>query len=126
MTTALESMSVTDIQQFLKKQQGRVNQLQKRRAKLVEDIKNIDTEIAELSGQGGTRFKNKRSHIGAICHVLGKYKKGLPLAELSNAVLKSGHQSTSGNFKNIVYQAIHNNSELVIRDEKTKRYVLIK
>ncbi|MBL4886107.1 MAG: hypothetical protein JKY95_16435 [Planctomycetaceae bacterium] len=122
----LDNLSVAEIQQMLKKQQGRVQQLQKKRAKLAEDITNIDAEIAELTGQGtGVRFKNKYSNEDAICNVLSKYKKGLPLAELADAVLKSGHQTTSNNFKNIVYQCIHK-SPRVTRDVKTKRYQLQK
>ena len=122
----LEEMSLAAIQQVLKKQQARVQVLQKRRAKLADDMNKIDVEIAELTGGStGVRFKNKHSNEDAICNVLNKYKKGLPLAELTEAVLKSGHQTTSNNFKNIVYQCIHK-SDRVTRDEKTKRYMLVK
>ncbi len=126
MAGRLEDLSVAEIQQLLKKKQGRVAQLRKRRAKLVEDINNIDAEIAELSGEsGGARYKNKYTNLEAVCRVLAKYKKGLTISELTDAVLKSGHQSTSNNFSNIIYQAIHK-SDLVTRDEKTKRYMLNK
>jgi len=126
MAVSLEDLSVAEIQQLLKKKQGRVAQLQKRRVKLLEEIKNIDAEITELSGESsGTRYSNTYTNLGVACHVLGKYKKGLTLAELADAILKTGHRSTSNNFNNTIYQAIHN-SDLIKRDEKTKKYMLKK
>ncbi len=126
MTESIDNLSVAQIQQVLKKKQGRVAQLQKRRAKLQEEIKKIDAEIAKHSGDGhGVRFNNKYTNLEAACHVLSKHKKGLTLSELAEAILKTGHQSTSSNFSNTIYQAIHG-SNLIKRDPKTKRYMLKK
>lgn len=121
MSEAAENLSVAELQQMLKKQQSRMNQLQKRRERLIEQIQEIDTEIAEISGGGETgnvRFRNSQSLEEVICDVLAKNKKGLGLAELTAAVEKTGYQSGSNNFKNVVYQNVYK-SEHVTRDEKT-------
>ncbi|MBR9802084.1 MAG: hypothetical protein ACE37I_01100 [Rubinisphaera brasiliensis] len=126
MSEAAENLSVAELQQMLKKQQSRMNQLQKRRERLIEQIQEIDTEIAEISGGGETgnvRFRNSQSLEEVICDVLAKNKKGLGLAELTAAVEKTGYQSGSNNFKNVVYQNVYK-SEHVTRDEKTGKYVL--
>lgn len=126
MSEATENLSVAELQQMLKKQQSRMNQLQKRRERLIEQIQEIDTEIAEISGGGETgnvRFRNSQSLEEVICDVLAKNKKGLGLAELTAAVEKTGYQSGSNNFKNVVYQNVYK-SEHVTRDEKSGKYVL--
>lgn len=126
MSEAAENLSVAELQQMLKKQQSRMNQLQKRRERLIEQIQEIDTEIAEISGGGETgnvRFRNSQSLEEVICDVLAKNKKGLGLAELTAAVEKTGYQSGSNNFKNVVYQNVYK-SEHVTRDEKSGKYVL--
>ncbi|WP_237227078.1 hypothetical protein [Rubinisphaera sp. JC750] len=126
MSEAAENLSVAELQQMLKKQQSRMNQLQKRRERLIEQIQEIDTEIAEISGGGETgnvRFRNSQSLEEVICDVLAKNKKGLGLAELTAAVEKTGYQSGSNNFKNVVYQNVYK-SEHVTRDDKTGKYVL--
>lgn len=79
MSEAAENLSVAELQQMLKKQQSRMNQLQKRRERLIEQIQEIDTEIAEISGGGETgnvRFRNSQSLEEVICDVLAKNKKG--------------------------------------------------
>ncbi len=120
----IDELSVADVEQLLKEKQTKIARLQKRRAKLVAEIEKIDTEIDELSGKSsGSRFKNKFTNLEAACHVLARHKKGLTLDELTNAILKTGHRSTSKNFRNTIYQAIHN-SKKIKKDAKTKRYML--
>ena len=125
MANALENLSVVEIQNVLRKRQSRVNVLQKRREKLLEEIKSIDQEITTITGteSGTIRFKNKFPLQQVICEVLGKHKKGLTLAELTEAIEKTGYQSGSANFKNVVYQNVYK-SDLVARDEKSGKYVL--
>ena len=120
----IDELSVADVEQLLKEKQTQVSRLQKRRAKLLAEIEKIDAEVEELSGKGsGSRFKNKFTNLEAACQVLARHKKGLTLDELTNAILKTGHRSTSKNFRNTIYQAIHN-SKKIRRDAKTRRYML--
>lgn len=125
MPETLEGLSVAEIQQALRKQQSRVNVLQKRRERLLEEIKNIEHEIAQITGteSGSIRFRNEQSLENVICDVLAKYKKGLNLSELAEAVQKTGYKSGSANFKNVVYQNVYK-SERIVRDEKSGKYVL--
>ncbi len=125
MPETLEGLSVAEIQQALRKQQSRVNVLQKRRERLLEEIKNIEQEIALISGSesGTVRFRNEQSLENVICDVLAKHKKGLTLSELTEAIQKTGYKSGSANFKNVVYQNVYK-SERIARDEKSGKYVL--
>jgi len=125
MAEVTEQLSVAEIHQLLRQQQSKVNALQKRREKLAEQLADVEQQIAELTGEdgGGTRFKNEKSLEEVIIDVLGKNKKGLGLAELTDAILKTGYRSSSSNFKNVVYQNVYK-SEAVTRDEKSGRYVL--
>ena len=118
-------MSVSELHQLLQKQQRRVGTLQKRREKMLEDVKAIDQEIAHLTGgeTSNVRFRNEQSLEKVIIDVLSKNKKGLGLAELAAAVEKTGYQSASSNFKNVVYQNVYK-SELITKDEKSGKYVL--
>ena len=118
-------MSVSELHQLLQKQQRRVGTLQKRREKMLEDVKAIDQEIAQLTGgeTSNVRFRNEQSLEKVIIDVLSKNKKGLGLAELAAAVEKTGYQSASSNFKNVVYQNVYK-SELITKDEKSGKYVL--
>lgn len=125
MTENLSSMSLAEIQQILKQQQNRIQQLQKRREKILASLQEVDDEIAQISGSenGSGRFKNEQSLEQVICDILAKHKKGLTLNEITEAVGNSGYQSSSHNFKNVVYQNVYK-SERITRDEKTKKYVL--
>jgi len=127
MSDVAENLSMAELQQMLKKQQSRMQQLQKRRERLVEQIEEIDEEISQISGGGeggNVRYRNSQSLESVICDVLAKNKKGLGLAELTEAVEKTGYQSGSSNFKNVVYQNVYK-SEYVTRDDKTGKYVLV-
>ncbi|TWT61073.1 hypothetical protein [Rubinisphaera italica] len=119
-------MSVAEIQRLLKAQQGKVNSLHKRREQLLEKLEKVEQEIASLSGGdsgGGVRFRNESSLEEVILEVLKKNKKGLGLSELTDAVEATGYQSSSANFKNVVYQNVYK-SEQITRDEKSGKYVL--
>lgn len=129
MSENVNDLSVAELQQILRNRQARVGQLQKRREKLLSDIEEVERQIAEVSGSGSSsggsvRRKNEKPLLEVICEVLAKNKKGLALSELTEAVLKTGYQSDSNNFKNIVYQSVYK-SDLIAKDEKNKRYTLV-
>ncbi|MCA8988350.1 MAG: hypothetical protein KDA78_11945 [Planctomycetaceae bacterium] len=124
MAASVTEMSVADIQSLLKEKQSKVRSLTKKREKLLQQLADIDNQIKDLSGgAAGARFKNDKSLEQYIVDALKKNKKGLTLAELASAIKDAGYQSSSSNFKNVVYQNLYN-SDLFKRDSKSSRYVL--
>jgi hypothetical protein len=53
------------------------------------------------------RAKNQRTAKDCAIEILGK-KNGLPLEDLPNRMLESGHKTTSTNFSMALYQVLHN------------------
>jgi hypothetical protein len=53
--------------------------------------------------------------------ILGQQKKGLGLSDLAAAVLATGYQTTSTDFKNTLYQTLYHNHEFRL-DKQTGLY----
>lgn len=107
---SLASLSVTDLHRELKRRQRGGQSLLRKRAKLLEKIRALDTQIAELgvsaggSGVSGGRPRNESSLVEALSGVLKG--KTMGVSEVSDAVQKAGYQTTSTNFRTIVNQAL--------------------
>ncbi len=128
MTNTLENMSLSQIEQVLRNRQGEVESLRKKRDKLTMQLKEIDDQIASLVGSGdlekrGARARNEKSLNEHIQEILKKYKKGLSLSELADAVIAAGYHSNSKNFKNVLYQNLYG-ADNIARDENSGKYVL--
>lgn len=108
--TSLASLSITALQQEIRRRQRSVGPLQKRRAKLVAKLEAIDAEIAALGGMSGgmgkgggvrgTRPKNELNLVDALAGVLKG--KTMGVSEAADAVQKAGYKSHAANFRTIV------------------------
>lgn len=111
--------------------------LQAKRAPIENEISAINAEISQILGDGRTiesilgigkrskrkRFANEKSLRAVVIEAL---KKPMRLAELAGAVIETGYRSNSGNFRNVLYQCLYNNSELFQYSAATGNYSLIK
>jgi len=131
MSTEVEAPSVAELENALSQQKKRLRTLERRRENLLQKIEAVDEEIAQLRGTSGTdgrhgpRAKNDKPLRAYVIEVLGRYKKGLPLAKLADKVREAGYQSNSSKFNNTVYQCTYHSDEIT-RDPDSGNYVLVK
>lgn len=113
----LTDMSITALQSEIKRREKHARSLQKRREKLVQQLAEIDAEIAGIGGlggggRGGRRPRNDSNLPEALVGVLTG--KTMSVTDAAEAVQKAGYITTSPNFRTIVNQAL-------IRDKRFKR-----
>jgi len=113
----LTDMSINALQSEIKRREKHARMLQKRREKLVQQLAEIDAEIAGIGGlggggRGGRRPRNDSNLPEALVGVLTG--KTMSVTEAAEAVQKAGYITTSPNFRTIVNQAL-------IRDKRFKR-----
>lgn len=77
-------------------------------------IANATRELAELEGEAAATKKVKTPRIkqqplsAFVREALKGQRGGLTLAQIGEAVQSAGYQSTSSNFKNVLYQCLYN------------------
>lgn len=113
----LTDMSITQLQSEIKRREKFTRSLQRRREKLLQQLAEVEAEIAShgaLSGggRGGRRPRNESNLPEALVGVLSG--KTMSVTEAADAVQKAGYITTSPNFRTIVNQAL-------IRDKRFKR-----
>jgi hypothetical protein len=113
----LTDMSITQLQSEIKRREKFTRSLQRRREKLLQQLAEVEAEIAThgaLSGggRGGRRPRNESNLPEALVGVLSG--KTMSVTEAAEAVQKAGYITTSPNFRTIVNQAL-------IRDKRFKR-----
>lgn len=125
-----KTLSVPQIQSMLKKRTGELAGLRQRQKTLQRQLAGVEQQIAKIAGNGrgrgfsyGPRPKNERSLSETIFELLGKTKKGFPLAEIAERVLAGGYKTKSSDFKNVVYQCLYNAKEIE-HDPETGTYRL--
>jgi hypothetical protein len=126
--------SIADLERLLEEKRSQLQDLVEKRDRLQKELDKLDAQIQGAANVDGPvsrrvgrkrRLKNEMSLKAAVQQALAKNKKGLSLADLEVAVIETGYQSGSANFRNVLYQAVYN-SATVARDEKTGLYKLQK
>ncbi len=115
----LDTASVAELERALAERKRGSEKLLRRRGRVVEQLAEIDAELAELGirpdggtvaafggggGRGGRRPRNDKTLPEAMAEVMKG--KELRVKEIAEAVLASGYQSNSANFTTIVSQAL--------------------
>lgn len=111
----LTDMSITELQSEIRRREKAARSLQRRRQKLLQQLADIDAEIAAhgaMIGGGGRRARNDSNLPDALVQTLTG--KTMSVTEAAEAVQKAGYITTSPNFRTIVNQAL-------IRDKRFKR-----
>lgn len=127
MSDVANDVSLADLEKLISQRKGHLKQLERRRERLQSQLEEVESEIASIVGErsagGSVRAVNKQSLHEVVCETLGRYKKGLALADLQDAVLATGYKTNSKNFKNVLYQCVYN-SESIAHDANTGKYLL--
>jgi hypothetical protein len=129
--TATETLTVADLERLLNSRKMQLEELLKKRGMIQRQLQQLDADIAALEGQRrggprgkrGQRMKNERSLRLLVLDQLAKSKSGYNLADLAQRILDTGYQTTSTNFRNVLYQCLYNTKE-VFHDESTGTYKL--
>lgn len=122
-------MSVAELQRLLNNRKLAVNKMRRKRDGYLEKAAALDAQIKEIEGEGsatngrtGARQQNEKALHVYVREILGKHKKGLPLADLAEKVLKAGYKTNSVNFNNTVYQCVYK-AEDIQKDEAGNYYL---
>ena len=125
----LENLSIDELEAALaEKRNQQKDELETQRLELLQQVKEIEGKIAEITGnkypngRGGPRHSNSMSLKEAITNVLRGSKKGFTKDEIADAVQTLGYKSTSDKFAGIVYQTLYKHDEFVRGDDR--RYTL--
>lgn len=150
MAADLGNLSIAQLQAMIDSQKSKLNTLYAKRDQLASQLAAVNKDIAAAEGNGGgavstrgrpahfakatavakrrgaavQRAQNDKSLKTYVEEVLAANKKGLSIAEIQDAVLKSGYTTNSANFKNTLYQCLYHNEKSFALDKKTKSYKL--
>lgn len=108
----LSAVSTTELEREIVRRQNEVGKLERKRAKLLEQLEALDAEISAAGGSlsslagGGTRKrpKNSTNLADALAEVLTK--NPLSVTEAAEAVQAAGYKSNAANFRIIVNQTL--------------------
>jgi hypothetical protein len=118
--SAVDELSITQLEQMLQGRRTQHNKLQRERAKLLQRLDQVDAQIRQLGGGGGarggagkgrgaggrTRPRNEQSLVACIEGVLKDAGKPMKVGDITTGVEKCGYRSTSANFRSIVNQTL--------------------
>lgn len=112
----LSKYSPAAIEKFLANARTKeISKLTKKKQKLLDEIADIDKQISRFGGSTskarvgrprGTRARNEKPLADVIADVLGKNGKAMKVAEIAEAVLATGYNTNSPNFRSIVNQTL--------------------
>lgn len=131
--------TICELQQMLEERQTALQELTRQRIEKLNELKQIDAQIEELSGEAvsdivsnvtipkpdkSTRKKStgRKTSIDYAKEVLKKHPDGLLLDDLAVAVVKAGYETKSEKFSNTLYQSLYKNDEIIRNSDG--RYVL--
>jgi len=118
----IAKVSTSDLQAELQRRRRQLPRLAKRRAKLLDQLKEVDAQIADLGGAAGKapragvgrkRPKNAKPLAEVMLKVMSK-SKAMGVSDIAAAVKKAGYKSNAANFTSIVNQAL-------IKDKRFKQ-----
>ena len=139
---ALKQLSVAQLQRELARRQGALPRLQKKQRRLTAALAKVEQAIADLGGAEAPRraakkvkarrgrpagkrrrVKNALSLADVLVRILGGVKS-MKVAELAEAVERTGYKSKAKNFRLIVNQALVKDKRF--RNVRRGRYALSK
>ena len=130
MRTFPANISVAELEKLLLVRKNQLEELLQRKVQLQAQLRDIDQEIARMQGSRSataamttprTRTMNDKSLREYVLLILGKSKRGMSLADLSEKILAAGYRTESHNFRNVLYQCVYN-TKVVYHDEQTGTY----
>src|SRR5829696_40673 len=107
-------MSIAQLEQILAGRRAQLNQKQKEHNRLLNRLRELESDIRRLGGSagrrgrggaGGTRARNEKSLLETLEGVL-KAGKAMKVGDIAEAAEKSGYRSNSANFRSIVNQTL--------------------
>src|SRR5204863_8740997 len=110
--SALDSISVTEIERYLKTRRKQSKGLLRERRKLQRQIDKLDRKLGKLGMGGGSRggaggrAKNDRPLGDVMADVLAKSRSPMKVTDIADKVLATGYNSNSANFRSIVNQTL--------------------
>lgn len=115
-SSSLSNLSSSELHAELNRRGKMAGKLQRKRAKLLERLAEIDAEIRAHGGSlggvgpGRVRAKNDTNLVGALKSALDG--KTMSVTDVAEAVQKQGYITTSPNFRTIVNQALIKNTSV--------------
>ncbi len=115
--STLSTMSVAELQRELRRRQGTVGRLLKKRDRLAARLEALDAEISALgivgggrrAGGGRVRPRNEMKLVDALVKVLSG--KTMSVTEVADAVQQAGYRTSSSSFRTIVNQTLINSAK---------------
>jgi hypothetical protein len=114
--SVLSKYSPAAIERFLTTTRKKeIDKLNKKKQKLLKDLAEVETQIGRFGGSGsksrvgrprGTRARNDKPLADVLADVLGKNGKAMKVSEIAEAVLATGYNTNSPNFRSIVNQTL--------------------
>jgi septal ring factor EnvC (AmiA/AmiB activator) len=106
---SLNTMSLAELQQELQRREKGIRKLERRRERLLEDLAQVDTELASVGALGAAgrirrRPRNDMNLVDSLATVLKG--KTMSVTDVTQAVQKAGYITTAANFRTIVNQAL--------------------
>lgn len=117
--SGLSTLSVAELQRELRRRQGTVGRLMKKRERMAAKLAALDAQIGGLgialrgrsgAGVGGRiRPKNEMKLVDALAKVLSG--KTMSVTEVAEAVQQAGYRTSSSSFRTIVNQTLINSGK---------------
>lgn len=119
----LSSLPAAVLHRELRRRQGRVSALVRRRDRLVAKLDKLDAQIREMGGAAGGRRGGSGTGMGAatrasnsagLADSLAKVLSGktMGVTEASEAVQKAGYKTNAANFRTIVNACLLKNKNM--------------
>lgn len=132
MAGSSNELTVTELERILAKRKKELEELLLRRDQLQQELAELDRHISELQGEKPldrpvsssrtlARGRNPVSLRQTVISLLEDCKEGYTLADLSDKIIESGYQTSSKNFRNVLYQCLYNTPQ-IFHDPKTGTY----
>lgn len=127
-------LSIAQLERLLDKKKQLLTGLQKKRARLQQELAGVETRIAQIDPPPPApepaprirrkRPRNKRKLEDVIAGLLKNNKRGLLLSEIADKVLATGYIAGTVNFANTVYQCLRRGDDRFAYDPTTRLYRL--
>jgi septal ring factor EnvC (AmiA/AmiB activator) len=113
----LDGMSIDELQREIKRRERHLSTLERKRAKLMDQLAEVEQQIAEQGGalaasQGRKRPRNEQNLADALVDLLSD--QTLNVTSIAEEVQRAGYRTSSPNFRTIVNQTL-------IKDKRFKR-----